>query len=117
MVLIAATTFMPVMGASRDDGSELLKNCGEAVRLIDNSQATVDALSIGYCQGMVRGVADLLVLGKNLSDTYGACIPNGATTDQLIQIVHKYLTDNPTQLHEANSTLSLTALKEAYPCE
>jgi hypothetical protein len=68
--------------------------------------------SAGFCLGYVIGVSDSL--------DYQVCAPGGpggVTQGQFRDIVVKYLSDNPSQLHLHADILVLTALRQAFPCQ
>jgi hypothetical protein len=51
-----------------------------------------------------------------VSDLLGYCPPDGATGDQIIDIVKKFLVDNPARRHETASVLVASALNDAFRC-
>lgn len=51
-----------------------------------------------------------------VSDLLGYCPPDGATGDQIIDIVKKFLIDNPARRHETASVLVTSALNDAFQC-
>jgi len=89
-------------------GNELISRCGASVAKMDGRR-DVDAYDLGYCMGLVRGVADFVV-GEF------ACPPADSNTGQWTRVVYKYLQEHPTELHERDTTLVLAALNRAWPC-
>lgn len=63
-----------------------------------------------WATGYITGIADAL-------DNSAFCIPNTATAGELNEVVIKYLTDNPTRLHQHRSVVVGLALADAYPCK
>jgi len=45
------------------------------------------------------------------------CVPNGVTRQQAIDVVRKYLMDNPATLHQPADDLVVRAVKLAWPCK
>lgn len=44
------------------------------------------------------------------------CLPNGATTGQIYDVVVKHLRDNPASRHQMTSILLLVAMRDNFPC-
>jgi Ssp1 endopeptidase immunity protein Rap1a len=61
----------------------------------------------GRCHGFVSAVA--------LTDL-GVCLPAGATIDQMMRVVVRYVDARPERAHEAFATLAQEALRAAWPC-
>jgi hypothetical protein len=61
-----------------------------------------------FCVGYVTGIAD--------AHAMSICTPKEVTQGQNMNIVKKYLNDNPAQLHRDADVLVLTALQQAFPC-
>jgi len=70
------------------------------------------------CYSFVAGISDahdnFTVLGK-MSPLW--CLPDNVDTSQLIRVVTKYLQEHPESLHFAASSMVLSALELAFPCE
>jgi hypothetical protein len=62
----------------------------------------------GMCVGIVNGI--------NFTDL-GVCPPAGATSEQAVRVVVKYIDDRPAKLNENFKTLALEALRVAWPCK
>lgn len=45
------------------------------------------------------------------------CVPNGVTRHQAVDVVKKYLMDNPATLHQPADELVVRAVKLAWPCK
>ena len=67
-----------------------------------------DPFGMGYCAGLVRGVAS--------SSAETVCLPAGLTSAQAVWAVVQYLGDHPASLYEADGTLVHRALSAAFPC-
>jgi hypothetical protein len=95
------------------DGNELLENCTDALRHVENEYrftGTDCVFHYGWCVGYMRGWVDGTMGGATL------CVPQKVTALQLVRIIVKYLRDHPQTLHHSRDTLITTALQEAYPC-
>ena len=61
------------------------------------------------CLGYVAAVADTL--------GWTSCIPAKISTDELGQIVRKFINDHPENAHTVAFSVVAHALTEAYPCK
>jgi hypothetical protein len=50
------------------------------------------------------------------SSGISVCSPKGITTGQVMEVVKKYLEDNPAHLHRDADVLALKALQVSWPC-
>lgn len=79
-----------------------------------------------YCEGdiaarvhgmnFVIGFDDGNTFNASTSNPKGYCTPNGVTGRQMIDIVCKYLSENPQKRHETGASLTYSALSDAFPC-
>jgi hypothetical protein len=115
--LPALALLFPCIAAA--DGNDLLSKCPAAVNLMDNRSETDDYLGLGYCLGMMQGMTNLnKVYELRLGEKALFCTPeSGIKNGQAARIVVKYLMEHPETLHENESFLAVSALKEAYPCQ
>ena len=91
-------------------GNELLKYCDEYI-----SKSTT--FNGGLCGGYVVSVVDMAATFEAWGKmTQQFCIPNGVTTDQLVQITYKALKEEPESLHLTAASLVINALTKAFPC-
>ena len=70
------------------------------------------------CSGYVTGIADYqdtLLAWSELDERY-FCLPDDATTMQLVKVVTKYLNEHPEDLHLSASSEVGNALWNAFPC-
>jgi hypothetical protein len=89
------------------DGSDLLKHC-----------AAESTFPVGICGGYISGIADTLDTLEVWKGPIGeACIPVTATISQLMKIVIKYMEEHTENLHLSATSLVLSALHQAFPCE
>ncbi len=94
-------------------GTLLLESCKAAEATQDaiakgGSAAPGTEYDIGYCVGLVQGVA-------YVSSSY--CSPEEVTISQDVRIVVKYLEENPEKLHLHAARLAEDALTKAFPCK
>jgi len=68
------------------------------------------------CRSYIAGVADAARSFRGTGAVKIACIPMGATTQQLSDVVIGSLRAAPEMRHLLASDLVLSALNEAYPC-
>ena len=67
---------------------------------------------MGYCAGLVRGVADSA--GALMADR--VCLPSAITAAQAVWVVVEYLRTHPDSLYESDTALVMRALEAAFPC-
>jgi hypothetical protein len=68
-----------------------------------------------FCSDYVLSVADALMVGR--VGRWTACIPNGATDNQVVDAVTRFLEAHPAKRQDAASELVAEALAEAFPCK
>ena len=104
------------------DGKALLEMC----------KGSSDA-ETAFCWGYVFGANDggmytaLDVLQKTnggevpsieeISNMLGYCTPNTVTSQQMVDILTSYLSENPEQRHRPAQLLFTKAMMEAFPCK
>jgi hypothetical protein len=114
MLLFTPLFFLTVSFAWAD-GNELRELCRE----FDPKTADYTAAyKIGQCRGIINGVVSAF------NDTVHFfppdlkfCTPHKVTSGQYIQIVLKFLNENPAQLHRSETHLILDALRKTFPCK
>jgi len=88
-------------------GNQLLKNCSEGA---DSNQP--------FCVGFVEGVRDgATVAMVKRSQKAAFIIPADVGSDQLTDVVKKYLSDHPESRHKAAAELTIAALQNAFPAD
>jgi len=125
VVLVALALLLVPSCHASTSGTETMMNCAYAVRAMDGDKTITneDAGSGLKCIGMVEGVMNTLVQWEEssrrqkspLMDT--ACLPEGVTIGQAVQVSYKYMKAHPGQLHIPGSGLIYLALTEAFPCK
>lgn len=105
---IALGSALPLQAAFLD-GNSLYAECsapqGDAVYYSKASR----------CMGYILGVYDDMMVMLQLQYRREACAPSGVTAGQIVDIVTKYLRDNPQERHMPAPMLVRIALFEAFP--
>ncbi|RWZ87200.1 MAG: hypothetical protein EO766_11760 [Hydrotalea sp. AMD] len=73
-------------------------------------------LNINNQHYYIVGTIDAFLIFNNVSKSPAFCIPDNATHSQSWNIVNKYLTDHPQDLHQPAAGIILMALSQAFPC-
>ena len=98
------------MGA---DGKDLIKWCQDVSS--DNAD-TQSSFGSGYCVGTMSTVNTLAnYINNGLSSEM--CPPPEITNEQMARIVVKYLQQTPELLNLDAAVLTVSALRNAYPCK
>jgi hypothetical protein len=87
-------------------GNELLTECGTGP--VQNASVSYET---GVCVGYISAVMEISVLSS------AVCPPLGSTYGQDIDIVKKYLVDNPETRNAGAYWLVIDALSKAFPCQ
>ena len=102
MVLLGATS--SAKAAAADD----VEACRAAAK--SGGIKLESAYVAGYCTGIVEATMfDLPVSGN-------VCLPKGVTTGRGLQVLLKYMTDHPVQLHERTVQLAARAIVQGWQC-
>ena len=81
-------------------GIQLLTNCEDG-----------NDYTEGHCTGYISGVFDnSIIINKQ-------CLPQNATSGQMIKVVVEYLKEHPERLTTSASVLVQVAINEAFPCK
>jgi hypothetical protein len=86
-------------------GNELFADCTESSR----------SPKYWLCSGYVRGIAE--ARQGSTAGTWRYCPPEGATQEQLMDVVVKYLRESPASRHKPAVLLVSLALIDAWPCK
>lgn len=128
LALAAFTAHPNVSQAEALTGNALYESC--------TANREDEAAKFTYCVGYITGVGDGLIFGGVTSilrlgledvnaaeasdiayQTMGYCAPSAVTAYQTIDVVIKFLADNPAIRHESARGLILAAYREAFPCK
>ncbi|MDP1542419.1 MAG: Rap1a/Tai family immunity protein [Polycyclovorans sp.] len=102
-------------GAHSIDGNQLAEWLAGKERY-ENSAPGSDPLSWFAYQYYVLGVFDAYSVSEKLTEQYSFCVPDGVTSNQLFDVVAKYLNGNPEHLHIPAGVLVYVSLQKAFPC-
>jgi hypothetical protein len=95
----------PPASALSKTGDQLLENC----------QSPLDAQQ-GLCEGFIEGTADGFLVGMSRAKACWFKIPQNVETRQLVDVTVRFLQVHPKERVEAAASLTLQALREAFPC-
>ena len=114
---------VPAMAVQRS-GNDLLVDCTNLVTTGSLESVSKDhVLGMGYCIGIIDGlitfnyVYESVLQAEGKADLVQMCLPRRISTRKLAEDIVKYLTDNPSQLHNSGQALAAQALVAKYPCE
>ena len=107
VILLALTVPVSAQGNPQSSANEMLSGCKGLIS--DKTPPLRDALRQGRCAGYVAG----LVYARSVF----LCVPEGATPEQGVRVVIKYIEARPERMHEPFGKLALEALEEAWPCK
>ncbi|UWR10889.1 Rap1a/Tai family immunity protein [Sulfitobacter mediterraneus] len=124
LLLTVAVMASPAF-AENDSGNTLYAACSHM-----NGEATVQA---GYCIGYLTGVWEGMKLGASLpfmlegensltkleetsNQLLRVCMPSDVERGQMVDVVIKYLDENPADRHGPARMLTWLALLDAFPC-
>ncbi len=106
------------------DGNELLSNCSKACKASDGEDvSSFNYFGMGTCMGTIRGVIDAGEIINISAESRGYtkqnlyCVPVEMSTVQATKVVVDYLKAHPEDLHQRDTTLTVLALMEAFPCK
>jgi hypothetical protein len=77
---------------------------------------TMDAYTMGRCNGMVQGIRYLMNSATKAGD-HPTCMPDKVTPGQLMSVVVRYMRNHPEHLHHQFELLVYDAYREAWPCK
>ena len=119
LIATAQTTdFGQVQQRRTGSGGELMQACSLYFEYLGRTGAgreetfEVDPFGMGYCAGLVRGVARM----ANTHLTDQVCLPEDVTGTDAVWAVVQYLRNNPLTLSDGDSELVLRAMQSAFPC-
>jgi hypothetical protein len=86
------------------DGNKLHQDCSSMLNVLDSS-----------CAAYISAVADML--GAAPVSGHRACLPPGVKLGQAVDVVKRWLADNPQSRHLPGPEVVATALERAFPCK
>src|ERR1700733_12575609 len=72
----------------------------------------VGSFNVGLCEGYIEAVSDVADALKSLD----VCTPQHVTVQEVVDIVKKYLADNPAKRHFTAYGTVINALSAVFPC-
>jgi hypothetical protein len=114
--IVAASLALAAIGTAGgtvvDAGTDAQKSCR---LLVDGSFHSDDeARSAGACEGMVETA---MVFAPNMPADIRGCPPPQGSALESAKVVLRYLDNNPGRLEEPGITLTIEALRDAWPCD
>jgi hypothetical protein len=104
---VAVTMSASAQSNPQTSSNEMLPGCKGLIS--DKTPPLKEALRQGRCAGYVAG----LVYARSVF----LCVPEGATPEQGVRVVIKYIEARPERMQEPFGKLALEALEEAWPCK
>jgi len=104
---VAILLALTIPASAQSSANEMLSGCKGLAG--DRTPPAREALRQGRCAGYVAG----LVYARSVF----LCVPEGATPEQGVRVVIKYIEARPERMHEPFGKLALEALEEAWPCK
>jgi len=101
--LVLAATALPAR-AGFIDGNKLHQDCSSMLNVLDSS-----------CAAYISAVADILEQAPVAR--HRACLPPGAKLSQAVDVVKRWLAENPQSRHLPGPEVVATALERAFPCK
>ena len=98
-----------IAGQELSTGNELLAQCNHA---LGEKPGPRDTAAASACRSLVRSVLDMASLTRSLE----VCSPGDVTVIQAVRVVVSYLEGHPEELYQRDTTLTLRALRRAFPC-
>src|SRR5262249_45000203 len=100
-------------------GNQLTQDCRSFLNATRTGRVTWEQQAeASRCYGYVTGVFDLgselVAVGKI---TLPFCIPKGSNANDLVEVVAKFLDENPAQEDRSGDDLVWAAWKESFPCQ
>ena len=127
VVVVIAINLLPTRSHAQQPqvttGLDLLNKCQPAVDMASKDLTHFEGLEAASCMGYILGMKDMLTMWHIHSRGFGEegqiqmCVPNEATVAELVRVVVKFLNDNPTELHEQEAAVVVSAFVSAYPCK
>ncbi|MEO5493084.1 MAG: Rap1a/Tai family immunity protein [Sphingomonas sp.] len=101
--MIGLAVMLAAAGPGWETGNSLLSDCQS-----DNPAKQA------FCLGYVGAIGDWTQSDPRLGSR--VCLPAGGVRSQMVDVVVKYLKDNPAERAKGASLLVVLALREAFPC-
>jgi hypothetical protein len=104
--------------AQSKTGMDVYRACNSIIKQAEGKEVSIsEQFETLYWVGYLSGLNDTAVLYSSLLGKGLYCPPEqGIQVEQIAMVVHKYLKDNPKDLHQTARVSLIVALKDAFPC-
>jgi hypothetical protein len=97
-----------------DTGNDWLYYCPQSTGRVTNA----NAFQLAWCMAYVRGVAETLTVWHAFApDHNDFCIDDRVTNGQVLDMVTKWIKDNPNKRHDGVKWLVFAALVTNFKCK
>lgn len=107
LILVAIALLLAKPAAALVTGNQLYELC--------KGQGSESPFCFGYIAGVAE-FSDALLFELEDAEPFSFCRPRGVTTGQIVDVVTKYLAENPDELHNPALVEVIVALRLAWPC-
>ncbi len=116
-ILLVVALFVSA-GVQAADGYKLLKQCDLAIRTMALRLPTtkLDHGNIMHCYGKMQGIIATTFQHRRRFGTALFCPPGSLTAGGAARIVVNYMKARPSVLSGDEIKISISALRQAYPC-
>lgn len=99
-------------------GEDLTRHCRGFLSLIREGKTSSPQVAIdsGQCMGFVIGVTDAIQVSGFGDDFPTYCPPRGVNSNALVEIVARYVDENPAERTSVGYVLVREALSKSLPC-
>jgi hypothetical protein len=109
LLLVLVCAWGSAQTRTPNTGNDLIRGCEKAANLQAHTLSADVLMEVGYCQGLVSGVATVLNSRGVIS------LPKDSTLGQWIRVVVKYMNDHPERLADPDVAVVWQALRAAFP--
>lgn len=103
-------------------GNAFVRSCSSIEK--DDSQTTrtdfTNTVScVAYVEGVVQGVQVEIAYSKGTTGNEPPspfCLPDSAENGQIVRVILKYVRNHPEEAHKSTVSLTIEAMREAFPC-
>src|SRR5215216_3595674 len=106
--------FLSIVSASAHAQTPTGNDIYRACRDVLDAESLTNLSGQGQCAGIVSATVYFLAL--HLRNEPKVCPPQGATNEQAIRVVVRYMEANPSKLGIPIYVLAIDALRSAWPC-
>jgi Ssp1 endopeptidase immunity protein Rap1a len=114
-LLVCSVSIQSVLAQGRKNEDPTTTGNALLQTLQDGKNDFIEGMAWGYIFAVAHTQTNLLPMLVP-SGTSNSCPPGGVTNKQIIDIVRRYLEDNPETRHEAAYVLISRALVKSFPC-